>query len=257
MIELRNITVRIGTKTILSDVSFVCPPQSFTAVIGPNGAGKTSVVRVLLRLLEYQKGSVLFDDRPLTSFSARHFSRMISYVPQDIPASEYMTVERFVSLSRFPWIERWAPLSRQDYDIVEHALEVTGVADLKTRTLATLSGGERQMSAIAAAFAQTTPYIVMDEPASNLDPKHTYRLYRTIDRMIKDEGKSVIVVTHDVNTALSFCNSLVLLKHGSVLRQCSPEAVTDGTVLQILFDIPFGVATDSAGRSVVFPESGV
>ena len=254
MIEIKNVALQIDDTPILKGFSTTIKHPSVTTIIGPNGAGKTSLVRSILRLVDEWSGSITLNGVDIRSLTSVELAQQISYVPQNIPASHTMSVEQFVALSRYPWLNRWQPLSLEDKQIIHAALTTAGVDSLRHRSVTSLSGGERQLTAIAAALAQNTPLIIMDEPASNLDPLHSYTLYRLAEKIVKNEDKTVVIVTHDITAALRHSDKLILLKEGLLFFEGTPSEVANSEQLQQLFGISFSVLTDKTGNIVVFPE---
>ncbi|MCK5808864.1 ABC transporter ATP-binding protein [bacterium] len=253
MIEIKNLAWQINDKPILRRFSATIPSGAVTTIIGPNGAGKTSLARSILRLIDEWTGSISLDGTDIRTLTSQELARHISYVPQDIPLSQSMSVEEFVSLSRYPWLNNWQPLSSRDRDVVNNSLEKAGILALKERVVASLSGGERQMAAIAAALAQETPLIIMDEPASNLDPFHSHQLYQLAKDISQHDNKSVLIVTHDITAAVRYSDSIILLKEGKLFFEGTPQSVANSSLLEQLFGISFSVLTDDSGNIMVFP----
>lgn len=253
MIEIKNIAWQVNDTPILRGFSATIASGSVTTIIGPNGAGKTSLVRSILRLIDDWTGSILLDGTDIRSLTPQELAQQISYVPQDIPLSQSMSVEEFVSLSRYPWLNKWQALSSKDREVVTDSLKKAGILSLRERVIASLSGGERQMAAIAAALAQETPLIIMDEPASNLDPLHSHKLYQLAKDISKQDKKSVIIVTHDITAAVRYSDSIILLKEGKLFFEGEPHAVANSPLLKELFGISFSVLNDKSGNIMVFP----
>lgn len=245
MIQLRDISLDYGDRHILHGLNAHFAQGRITAVMGPNGCGKTSLLRLVGGLLPPSAGQVLVEDRPVGTYGARELARRIAFVRQQPQADFEFSAFDTVLMGRNPYQRRLQNESQEDRDIVEHCMRQTGIWHLRQARLGQMSGGELQRVMIARALAQTTPVLLMDEPVSNLDISHQIEVMR----LLRDAGeKTVLIVLHDLNLALRFCDDLLLLHdctayyHGPVSQGLTPDNIV----------AVYGVRTHLSDGSIVF-----
>jgi iron complex transport system ATP-binding protein len=213
----------------------------FLSIIGPNGAGKSTFLKCLLRLHERAKitGSIEVEGRDIKQYDQRALARLISYVPQAGGWIPPFPVIDFCRLSRYPRTSAVSGLSPEDERAVERALELTGLGPLAKRPLKTLSGGERQKAYLAAALAQETDTLLLDEPAASLDPRHASDLAELLRRLNRESGLTMLMITHDLNHPLRAGGLALVLKAGERLYFGEVEGLLGGRVLEAAFDHDF------------------
>lgn len=215
MIETKNLCLRLGKKDVLSDVSVAFAEGSFCGIVGTNGSGKTSLLKCLTRNIKPTSGSVVLDGRNLESYSYRELSKRQSLVPQHTQLMFDFSAHQLVLMGRIPYQKPLANDQAEDLAAVEKAMKQTSTWQFRNSDAKTLSGGEFQRVIIARALAQQTPIIMLDEPVSSLDLSHSFEIMELLES-INREGKTVIVVLHDLNLAMRYCKSVLLLSEGRV-----------------------------------------
>lgn len=245
MIQLRHIFVSYGDRSILDDLSTEVRPGRITAVMGPNGCGKTTLLRCIGGLLQPNAGEVLVDGTPVMQYSARSLAQKVAFVRQHQQTDFDFTAFETVLMGRNPWQRRLQNESQGDWDIVERCMRQTGTWHLRFAKPAQMSGGELQRVMIARALAQETPVLLMDEPVSNLDIAHQLEIMRLL-RQAAD--KTILIVLHDLNLALRFCDDLLLLHQGHLLFQGPvAEGLTPDRIATV-----YGVQTHYGDNHIVF-----
>ncbi len=209
---------------VLKDVSVEVRPGTVTALFGPNGCGKSTLLRCLNGSLRPQAGKVLLEDRDVLTLTPREAARRIAVVPQDTPTDIPFTARQMAMLGRYAHWDAWGQETPDDAGIVQESLARMGIADLAGRLFSELSGGERQRVILARALAQQAQVLLLDEPTSHLDIAHQLELYH-LARRLSDEGKTVLMVCHDVFVAPMFADAAVLLADGKVLSAGAPRDV--------------------------------
>jgi iron complex transport system ATP-binding protein len=253
-IAVEDLSVRIGEAEILHEVSFSVGRGEFLTVIGPNGAGKSTLLRCLDGILVPSEGRVLIDDRPIVGFERRELARTVSYVPQPDAGPLDYSVRSFVEMGRFPHVSAWAALTETDAVAVSDAMELTGVAALADRSMSSLSGGERQRASIAAALAQGGSILLLDEPTSFLDYRHQVQILDLLDRLHRENGLTIVAVTHDLNSTVASSNFVLALKNGRVAATGKPAELLDTEVLAAIYDADFRlIAGGHRGLPLVLP----
>ncbi len=225
-IAVKNFSLELGGAKILQNVSFSVRPGDYLSIVGPNGAGKTTLLKCLNRVLTGGSGDVRIGGRPLEEISQRELARMVSYVPQLDGRSLPFTVAEFMAMGRYPYLSSFSGIREQDRRELNDAACQAGIENLLERQLDTLSGGERQKVFIAAALAQGAQIMLLDEPTTFLDYRHQVEVGRLLARLNREGGKTVLAVTHDLNSALDCCNRALALKQG--------EIVFDGPPVELL-----------------------
>jgi len=239
--EIRGLNLRLGHVPVLRGVSFHLERGARMAVIGPNGAGKTSLIKCLARVLEPPRGAVVLDGRALERYSRRRLARWVGYVPQSSEAGLPFSVQEFVAMARYPHLRALGRFAPEDHEAVQTALGRTGAADLRDRILGTLSGGERQKVYIAAALAQEPAYLLLDEPTTFLDYKHQRDVLDLIDALHREQGMTVLTVTHDLNQGALTADRVLALRGGERVFCGPPEDLIAGGVLEDLYETAFDV----------------
>lgn len=215
-----------GAHTIASDLNATAQPGTLTCLIGHNGTGKSTLLRTIARLQPSIDGSVLIGDNDISTLKPTHLSRMLSIVLTSRPDVRNMTVEELVALGRAPYTGFWGRLSADDRRIVRHSIESVGITAMAERRVCTLSDGEMQKVMIAKSLAQQTPVILLDEPTAFLDFPGKIDLMLLLQRLAHEERKTILLSTHDLETALQTADRLWLLADGA-LHDGTPHELAD------------------------------
>lgn len=251
-LEACDITVSYSGRHVVRELSFRVPAGCFTAMLGPNGCGKSTLLRALAGLHPPETGRVLLDGHPLGRLSRRQLARRLSMLPQAPRAPEDITVRDLVEQGRYPHralFDRW---SKADEDACGEALALTGLSDLSTRPLAALSGGQRQRAWIAMTLAQSADILLLDEPTTYLDLAHQLELLELVRLLVRERGKTVLAVLHDVNQATQFADMLVMLKEGRILHMGRAHDVMSAATMREVFSVEGLVTTHPLDGSPLF-----
>ena len=205
---------------VLKDVDFAVKDGQFMAILGNNGVGKSTMLKCFNKILTPDGGRVLVDGEDLLKMPGREIAKRISFVAQNVPNTQMM-VRDMVMLGRKPYM-KWG-FSTEDMQIVDEVMERLSITHLQGRYLSQLSGGERQKVMLARALAQRPRILLLDEPTSSLDIQNQYQVLQIVRNICDADGLTAIVVIHDLNLALRFCDYFVLLKNGQVYRSGSRE----------------------------------
>lgn len=235
MIHCEQVYFSYGAKPVLKDLSVSFRAGELCAVVGPNGCGKTTLIRLLSGLNRPSGGSVLLNGKPLAEYSRKELAKQIALLPQGRPVPE-ISVEDTVADARFPYLDLTRRLSTKDRQAVERALAQTDTAQLREKNLRELSGGERQRVYLAMLLAQETPTVLLDEPTTYLDLRHQLAGMEML-RQMRDQGKCVVAVLHDLPLAFRFCDRVLVLQNGTVCADGVPEEVAQGKSLEEAFGV--------------------
>jgi iron complex transport system ATP-binding protein len=205
-------------KSVIEDIAFAVNIGETWAIIGRNGVGKSTLIKCLCGLLSSIQGTVSIDGVNIAKMSPKELAKKIAYVPQGTnrPTPPF-TVREYVGMALFPYNTGFmGRLSNDNKKSIDDALSLTDADHIADRLMNTLSGGEFQTALIAGAVAQSTPFLLLDEPTTHLDPFHKENIRQVIERIHKERGTAVITVTHDVNFALSTHNNILAIINGKV-----------------------------------------
>ena len=244
MIELKHIQVSYGKREILHDIDAAIAPGRITAVMGPNGCGKTTLLRCIGGLLKPTSGSVGIDGQEIGSYSARALAQKVAFVRQQAQTDFEFSAFETVLMGRNPYQHHLQNESQKDWDIVEQCMKQTNTWHLRLAKPAEMSGGEMQRVMIARALAQQTPVLLMDEPVSNLDIAHQLEIMR----LLRTTDKTVVIVIHDLNLALQFCDDLMLIHNGALLFH---GRMADGLTTENIATA-YGVKSHMAEGRIIF-----
>ncbi len=226
-------------EPILKEISVEFREGEFYGILGPNGAGKTSLARHILALLAHSKGTVTLDGKDMKELSRREIATEIAFLPQNFDTDINFSVYEVVEMGREPYRRPFSMLTAHDRERIEEALTVTNSKVLEDKKFSLLSGGERQRVMIARTVAQDTPWIVLDEPVSSLDIRHQTELMRMMERLNREEGRTIVTIIHDLNLAADYCTRLVLMKEGRIVTAGTTEEVLTPENLKNTFDVDF------------------
>jgi iron complex transport system ATP-binding protein len=242
LLSARGLGWSAGGRAILAPLDLEVWRGECLVVVGPNGAGKTTLLRLLTGLLRPSAGEIFYRGEPFAALSRRAVARRIAYVPQIRPARVPLTVEEVVLLGRYPHLSRLqlAPAT-SDFAAVEEALRLVGIEELRARPVDELSGGERQAVLIAAAVAQESEMLVLDEPTLHLDARHQRELAALLLRLRSEAGRTVVLASHDLNLAALLGDRLLALSAGRALAIGPPAEIVNPELLSRLFRAPFEI----------------
>ncbi len=236
-IQIQDVTFGYEDQPVLKDLSLAVEKHSFWAIVGPNGSGKSTFLNLLSGQLKPRRGTIHIDDEPVSSFSTRRLAGVLSMVRQEFVPVFGFSVRETVMMARFYRKKTSLFEEPEDAAAVESALRATDTLDFSDRPLGHLSGGERQRVFIARALAQETPILLLDEPTSHLDLKHQVRIFDLLKQMQAEQGKTVVLVTHDINLTCQYCDRVLLLGSGGTYFQGTPEEVLDAERIEETFSV--------------------
>ena len=237
MLDVQNITVRYGTRDVLSDASFALTPGEIVAVIGPNGAGKTTLIRSLNGTVVLARGRIDLDGIFLDELSRREIARRIAVVAQENETRFPVTVREFVLAGRFANGSPFGWESTEDIAAADRALSECELEGFEHRLMNELSGGERQRVVLARALATGAKILLLDEPTANLDLAHQVSLFRLVREKCRAEGYSAVVITHDINLAAEFADRMIMLDRGRMHAIGTPAEVLRELSLKEVFNV--------------------
>jgi iron complex transport system ATP-binding protein len=250
----RDLRLAYDDRMVVDGLTLDVPAGRVTVIVGANACGKSTLLRGLARLLKPRGGSVLLDGADIHRLPTREVATRLGLLPQQPVAPDGITVADLVGRGRHPhqrWFRQW---SREDEAAVAAALEATGMTDVAERPVDELSGGQRQRVWIALALAQGTDLMLLDEPTTFLDLAHQVEVLDLLAELNECEGRTIVLVLHDLNLACRYGQHLVALRGGEVAAEGPPgEVVTAGLVAEVFGLAAEIVADPLTGTPLVLP----
>jgi len=254
MLQVRNLTVSYGASVILKGIDLDVPKGGITTIVGPNGCGKSTLLRAAAGLLARDCGTVTLNGVDMAELKRREIARQLAVLPQTPVAPEGLTIRDLVGRGRHPHQSWLRQDSAEDSRVVDAVMELTNVTEFANRPLERLSGGQRQRAWIAMVLAQETPLVFLDEPTTYLDLSHSVEVLSLVRRLTDQEGRTVLMVLHDLNLAARYSDQLVVMQRGEVEAVGVPAEVLTESLLDRVFHLPAVVATDPVnGGPLVVP----
>lgn len=247
MIELKNLSIGYCNHVVASGLNVHLKRGELTSLLGSNGVGKSTLLRTISAFLPPLEGELLLEGTSLEGLSASKRSRLIGVVLTDRLEVSNLNVYDLVALGRNPYTGFFGRLGKKDEEWVEDALVQVGISSLNHRKVHTLSDGERQKAMVAKALAQHTPIILLDEPTAFLDFPSKVEMMRLLRRLAHEMGKTILLSTHDIETALQLSDRLWLLSTQGI-QEGTPEELAQEGHLQHFFEAP-GIFFDSEKMS--------
>lgn len=238
------LSLSYGGRVIVDDLSVAVPEGRITVVVGANACGKSTLLRGLGRLLKPLTGTVVLDGHDIHSLPTREVATRLGLLPQTPTAPEGITVADLVGRGRFPhqrWYRQWSP---EDAEAVGRALELTSTAELADRPVDELSGGQRQRVWIAMTLAQGTPLLLLDEPTTYLDLSHQVDVLDLLSDLNHDEGRTVVIVLHDLNLACRYAHHLIAMADGRIVAEGPPTEVVTAELVRDVFGLDARIVPD-------------
>lgn len=250
-VALDAVSVALGRRTVVREISATLRGGELVGIIGPNGAGKSTLVRAMLGLAPVSGGNVRIDERPLAGLSRRDLARTLAYLPQGQTLHWPLDVERLVALGRLPHLAPMTTIGAEDRRIIARAMERADVLALRNRVATQLSGGERARALLARALAVGAPGLVADEPLASLDPGHQIDVMTLLAREAQG-GALVVAVLHELTMAARYCDRLLLIDHGRLIADGTPAEVLTPDRLRAIYGIEALVETRD-GAPMILP----
>lgn len=222
-ITTNRLTVGYRGHRVVEDISLSLPCGRLVCLLGPNGAGKSTLLRTLCGFQPPIEGTVTISGSDITTMSAAEVARLVSVVLTDRPLTPSLTAAEMVGMGRAPYTGFWGRLSDDDRRLISEAMQTVGIAPLATRRMGQLSDGERQKVMIAKALAQHTPVIVLDEPTAFLDYPSKVAVMKTLARLAHDEGKTILMSTHDLELAAQLGDELMEIENKHIRKITADE----------------------------------
>ena len=249
-LECRSVSFTYGQRPILRDVSFDLKGGEFLSVLGPNGVGKSTLFRCILGRLKDFSGEILSEGTDVRALSRREAARRIAYIPQiHQPTFEFSVLDTVLMGTTRQLASPFSQPKKEQTDAALAALERLGIASLKDRSFAQLSGGEQQLVLVARALSPRSDVLIMDEPTSALDYGNQLRILRLV-RELADEGYAVLLSTHNPQHALTYATRILALSGGQVAALGTPDEALTPELVKTLYGVDAVFEQTEYGRVI-------
>lgn len=255
ILSVEKLGVVMQDKVILQDCSFETEAGKFIGIIGPNGSGKTTFLKAVRGLIPYTSGRVYLYGQDIAGMKEKAIARKLAYMQQSVEVRFGYTAEEIVMTARYPYLKWWQNEGSSDKELVERAMRFAGVWHLRKSRINEVSGGERQRIFLAKALAQETDILFLDEPTAALDLVYADEIFRYCSTLCRN-GKTIVLVVHDLEMAAKFCDRLLLFSKGQIIRDGAPDDVLTADNLAKAFHLSSTVYDDpyfSQRRIFIYP----
>lgn len=243
-ILVQDLHFSFGDKKILENICLDIQKREFVGIIGPNGSGKSTLLKCIYRTLRPDAGRIFLDERSIQEFTLRESAKRMAVVAQHNETQFDFTVIEMVLLGRSPHKKFMERDNERDYALAEEALAKVGMSEFKSRSLNSLSGGEKQRIILARALVQETDCLILDEPTNHLDIRYQLQFMS----IAKDLGITVVSAIHDLNIASLYCDRIYALKDGKLLACGTPQEVLTEENIARLYGVEAKVMTEAGGE---------
>ncbi|WP_144555367.1 ABC transporter ATP-binding protein [Bacillus sp. X1(2014)] len=250
-LSTENLQIGYGDKTIVENLNLHINKGEITTIIGANGCGKSTILKTLARVHAAKSGIVYLDGKMIHKVPTKEIARKMAVLPQSPEAPNGLTVYELISFGRSPHQSGFGKLTDNDRQVIEWALEVTGLSLFADHPVDALSGGQRQRAWIAMAIAQETDLLLLDEPTTYLDMAHQLEILQLLEKLNKEQNRTIVMVIHDLNHASRFSHHMVALRKGTIVKEGSADEVMTPDVLKTVFQIDAEIVKDPRTKKPV------
>ncbi|HEX7063450.1 MAG TPA: ABC transporter ATP-binding protein [Bacillales bacterium] len=243
-LQTKALNIGYAQSLIVENLNISIPAGKITALVGPNGSGKSTILKTMSRLMKPTDGAVLLDGKAIHEQSTKEIAKQLAILPQNPTVPEGLTVSELIGYGRFPHRKGFGTLTKEDKEAVYWAMQATGMVVFEGRPIDQLSGGQRQRAWIAMALAQETDILFLDEPTTFLDMAHQLEVLHLLERLNREQGRTIVMVVHDLNHAARYAHHMVAVKAGDVISEGSPSEVMTADVLREVFAIEADIIND-------------
>jgi len=233
-ISVKNLSVAYEDSLIIDDMNLSIPKGKISIIIGANGCGKSTLLKTIARVIKPKNGDIFINEKNIKIQKEKNIATQVAFLPQGPVCPSGITVKELVAFGRFPHQKLIGGLKAHDKEIIDWAIEETGLTDFEDREIENLSGGQRQRAWIAMTLAQETDIIMLDEPTTYLDMSYQLEVLQVLEKLNKEKNITIVMVLHELNNACRFASNIIGLKKGKIICEGTPmEAITKENLKEI------------------------
>ena len=247
-ISVKNLTVAYEKNTIIQDLTLSIPKGQISIIIGANGCGMSTLLKTISRFYKPEQGEIYINKKNIKKVKEKDIAKEVAFLPQGPVAPPGLTVRELVAYGRFPHQKMIGGLNSHDKEIIDWAINETGLSEFSDREVENLSGGQRQRAWIAMTLAQETEIIMLDEPTTYLDMSYQLEVLEVLQKLNKEKNITVVIVLHELNNACRFADNIIGLKKGKVICQGKPIDVIKKETLKEIYGIDASLVVSENGQ---------
>ena len=249
---IKNFSTGYSRKKVINEISFNLKKNEWIGIIGSNGSGKSTLLKGILKFIPNLSGDVFLEENSLKNISRNNLSKEIAYLPQKLNNNLSITVKDLISLGRSPYKKFWDfNLDERDINIIDEAIQIMDLNELKDNFINELSGGQSQRAFLAMIIAQNSKILLLDEPTTFLDINYQIKLLESLKKILQIKKISIITVLHDVNLAARFCDRIAILKEGKLIDINTPKKVLNPENFKKAFEIDSHIINTPFGLQII------
>lgn len=250
-LKIKNISVNIQDRNILQDISLLASPRQFIGLLGANGSGKSTLLKTIYRVLKPISGTIYLNEREVLTSPLQQLAKELAVVGQFNHTDFDFSVLDFVLMGRYPHKKKFEKMNQRDKEIAFLSLDKMGMKAYASRSISTLSGGEKQRIIVARALAQEPKCLILDEPTNHLDIKHQLQLFS----ILKEMQITTIAAIHDIAFAYNFCDKIYALKNGQIASFGTPQEVITPKIIKQVYDVDIEIlySEDKEEIAICYP----
>ena len=244
MLSAKNLKVGYGQKVIIEDLNVNINKGEVTSIIGPNGCGKSTLLKTLSRIIKPLSGDIYLEDIDIKQIKNKHISQKLCLLSQHNNSPSDLTVEELVSFGRIPHKKWYEPKTSKDKEIVNWAIDNTGLKRYTHTPIGSLSGGERQRVYVAQALCQKPNILLLDEPTTYLDISYQLELMELVRDINKKFNITIVMVLHELNQAIKYSDRLIIMKKGNIISDGTPDEIINKDIIKDVYNIECDIDND-------------
>lgn len=247
-ISVKDLSVSYEDNLIIDNMDIVIPKGEVTIIIGANGCGKSTLLKSIARVIKPKSGEIFINGKNIKSQNEKYIATQVAFLPQGPICPDGITVKELVAFGRFPHQKMLGGFKSHDKEIIDWAIEETGLKEFADRPVENLSGGQRQRAWIAMTLAQETDIIMLDEPTTYLDMAYQLEVLEVIERLNREKNITVVMVLHELNNACRFASNIIGLKKGEIICNGAPNDVITNESLREIYGIDVTLQLSENGK---------
>lgn len=236
-IKLVDLSIGYEDTIIIPSMNLEIPRGKISMIIGANGCGKSTLLKSIARIIKPKSGEIYMNGANIKKLAPKEIAKQMAVLPQSPQAPDGLRVKELIAYGRFPYQTPLGGLSAHDHEVIEWAMQSTGISELKDRYVENLSGGQRQRAWIAMALAQETEILVLDEPTTYLDMSHQVEILQLLKEINRERNITIVMVLHELNNACKFADHIIGMKKGELKFAGAPLEVITPENLKTLYEI--------------------
>ena len=247
-ISIKNLSVSYENNTIIENMNLSIPKEKISIIIGSNGCGKSTLLKTISRINKPKSGDIFINNKNIKKVKEKDIAKEVAFLPQGPICPTGLTVRELVAYGRFPHQKMIGGLNSHDKEVIDWAIEKTGLKEFSEIEVENLSGGQRQRAWIAMTLAQETDIIMLDEPTTYLDMSYQLEVLEVLKKLNEEKKITVVIVLHELNNACRFADNIIGLKKGKIICEGRPIDVINKDTLKEIYGVEANLQISENGQ---------